>query len=166
MLGLPLNAAMAGTRRGRHPRPHTLRQYGDHRSPAWKIFPQPWLSCAQLADPSPAVVPDARLTCPDPLTLPAWDTSAAFALPVIWSPQPALFPATWGNRSCGQVIGEVGTTGASVNPHLHFEARLGPAGMRISSFGHYDTHTTAEERNNYCVWRVSGWFQVVDPLAL
>jgi murein DD-endopeptidase MepM/ murein hydrolase activator NlpD len=68
--------------------------------------------------------------------------------------------------TCGQPIGEVGTTGASVNPHLHFEARLGPAGATFTSFGHYDARSTALERNNYCLWRVSNWFQLVDPLPI
>jgi murein DD-endopeptidase MepM/ murein hydrolase activator NlpD len=68
--------------------------------------------------------------------------------------------------TCGQPLGEVGTTGASVNPHLHFETRLGPAAMTLDSFGHYDLHATDLERNNYCLWRVSGWFQLVDPLKI
>ncbi len=164
-LGLPLRAAMDGTVAAVIP---DRMPYGNTviiEVPLENI-PQSWQSALDWPTPAPPVTPDARLTCPDPLTLPAWDTSRR-SLYLLYGhlnqPSP-LQPGA--SVACGQVIGEAGTTGASVNPHLHFEARLGPAGMKISSFGHYDIQTTAEERNNYCVWRVSGWFQVVDPLAI
>jgi murein DD-endopeptidase MepM/ murein hydrolase activator NlpD len=164
-LGLPLHAAMSGTVAAVIP---DRLPYGNTviiEVPLENI-PASWLASLNWPTPAPPVVPDARLTCPDPLTLPAWDTSRR-SLYLLYAHLNQPSPLKQGDSvSCGQVIGEAGTTGASVNPHLHFEARLGPAGMRISSFGHYDTHTTAEERNNYCVWRVSGWFQVVDPLAI
>ena len=164
-LGLPLHAAMAATVAAVIP---DRMPYGNTvilEIPLENI-PDSWLGALNWPTPAPPVVPDARLTCPDPLSLPAWDTSrrSLYLLYGHLNQPSTLKPGE--TVSCGQVIGEAGTTGASVNPHLHFEARLGPAGMKISSFGHYDTHTTAEERNNYCVWRVSGWLQVVDPLAL
>ena len=68
--------------------------------------------------------------------------------------------------TCGQVVGEVGTSGNSVNPHLHLETRLGPAGVTFSGLGYYDTRITEEERANYCIWRVSGWFQMFDPMTI
>ena len=68
--------------------------------------------------------------------------------------------------ACGQQIGEVGTTGNSINPHLHLETRLGPSGATFTSLSHYINNATPEEMSNYCTWRISGWFQAFDPLKL
>ena len=67
---------------------------------------------------------------------------------------------------CGQAIGSVGMSGNALNPHLHLEVRVGPAGIRLESMAHYDTSATAQEMANYCRWRVSGLFQLVDPMQL
>jgi murein DD-endopeptidase MepM/ murein hydrolase activator NlpD len=67
--------------------------------------------------------------------------------------------------TCGQQLGEVGTTGNSVNPHLHMEMRIGPAGARFESMAHYTGDATISEMANYCMWRASGRFQMVDPLT-
>jgi murein DD-endopeptidase MepM/ murein hydrolase activator NlpD len=66
--------------------------------------------------------------------------------------------------TCGQVIGAVGTTGNSVNYHLHLETRIGPSGAIFDSLGHYMNNVTEQEMHNYCMWRVSGVFQMVDPM--
>lgn len=68
--------------------------------------------------------------------------------------------------TCGQVIGGVGTTGDSVNYHLHFEMRIGPSGAVFPNMAHYWNDATNEEMHNYCIWRVSGVFQMLDPLLL
>ena len=118
------------------------------------------------ATPAPTVVPDARLTCPAVLELPRWDTSHR-SLYIAYGHLQEPSPLKVGDPvQCGQPLGAVGTTGASVNYHLHFEARTGPSGATFTSFGHYDARSTALERNNYCLWRVSGWFQLFDPLKL
>jgi murein DD-endopeptidase MepM/ murein hydrolase activator NlpD len=68
--------------------------------------------------------------------------------------------------ACGQTVGTVGTSGNSVNPHLHLETRLGPAGVTFTGLGYYDTRNSEQERANYCIWRVSGWFQMFDPMTI
>lgn len=68
--------------------------------------------------------------------------------------------------TCGEVIGAVGTTGNSVNYHLHLETRIGPAGAIFNSLGHYMNNATDQEMHNYCMWRVSGVFQMIDPMLL
>ncbi len=68
--------------------------------------------------------------------------------------------------SCGQGIGKVGMSGNALNPHLHLEVRVGPAGARFESLSHYDNRATQAEMAAYCVWSVSGEFLVVDPLKM
>ena len=68
--------------------------------------------------------------------------------------------------SAGEQIGLVGTTGNSVNPHLHLEMRFGPGGTKFASMGHYDTAATPIQMATYCLWRTSGQFVAADPLSL
>jgi len=58
----------------------------------------------------------------------------------------------------------VGDSGNALNPHLHLEMRIGPAGITFAGMSHYDNSATSEEMAAYCTWRVSGKFQLVDPL--
>jgi murein DD-endopeptidase MepM/ murein hydrolase activator NlpD len=68
--------------------------------------------------------------------------------------------------SCGQVIGQVGTTGTSIIPHLHLEMRYGPGGASFESLAFYSVDDTAEERAAYCIWRMGGNFQMIDPMRV
>ncbi len=70
--------------------------------------------------------------------------------------------------SCGQTLGEVGATGYNiVQPHLHFETRIGPADhVFFDGMAYYDTQTTEAERANYELWRTSGVFRHFDPMIL
>lgn len=68
---------------------------------------------------------------------------------------------------CGEVLGEVGKTGYNiVNPHLHLETRLGPAGVQFDGMAFYTTSATEAEMSNYLRWRTSGEFKHFDPLRL
>ena len=67
---------------------------------------------------------------------------------------------------CGQMLAESGLTGYTSGPHLHIETRWGPAGQTFESMAYYDTRTSEEERANYVTWRMSGKFQLFDPLRL
>ncbi len=68
--------------------------------------------------------------------------------------------------SCGEPIGRVGTTGASVNPHLHLETRFGPAGAVFTAMAHYTASASSAEMTAYCTWRVSGQFIMLDPMKV
>ena len=68
--------------------------------------------------------------------------------------------------TCGQLLGTVGNTGWSSNPHLHLETRLGPSGLDIPTMAHYEAAVTEEQMSNYCLWRSSGYYQVVDPFDI
>ena len=65
----------------------------------------------------------------------------------------------------GQPIGKVGTTGMSRNEHLHLEMRWGPSGTEFASMNYYDTAATQEEMDNYCTWRISGMYVLLDPMS-
>jgi hypothetical protein len=66
----------------------------------------------------------------------------------------------------GDLIGYVGNSGKqySGNPHLHLEMRMGTGGTEFASLGYYTTSATDAERLQYCVWRVSGLFILLNPL--
>lgn len=68
--------------------------------------------------------------------------------------------------TCGQKLGTVGNSGHSSNPHLHLETRLGPSGANISDMAFYSPAYSVEQRANYCLWRMSGYYQLFDPFLL
>jgi murein DD-endopeptidase MepM/ murein hydrolase activator NlpD len=70
---------------------------------------------------------------------------------------------------CGQEIGRVGNTGDEyfiVEPHLHFETRIGASGIRLLEMNYYDTQATEEGKAEYRRWRNSETFRLVDPMLL
>lgn len=106
-----------------------------------------------------------RLTCPTGFA-DWWDPSTK-SLYVLYGHmgEPPLVKLGQ-NVKMGDQLGVVGNTGASSSPHLHLEMRIGPANATFASMGHYDTTTTDQERHNYCMWRISGQFEMFDPMIL
>lgn len=127
-------------------------------------LPAEWIS--SLDAPGAAVPPaPPALTCPD-LTPPSWDAGrpSLYVLYAHMQSEPAVSP---GDRvPCGAEVGAIGSSGNSLNPHLHLEMRLGPGGARFASIAHYDSGASPEEMSNYCAWRVLGSFHHVDPMQL
>ncbi|HAF62055.1 MAG TPA: hypothetical protein DCK95_06995 [Anaerolineaceae bacterium] len=112
---------------------------------------------------APTLVPDPRHNCPDLVKNPAWD-DANRSLYFVYAHLLNYPEQTIGDKVLsGQVIGQVGNTGNSSNAHLHLELRLGPGGASFTSMAKYDTRASLEEMANYCTWRISNRFQLLDP---
>lgn len=164
MLGLPVHAALGGrvaaVIANREP-------YGNAimiETPL-QALPQAWLDAIPIPSPAPTLHPAPNLMCPaDPVNYQNRPGRSLYLLYAHLEQTPNL--ATSEAVACGQTIGAVGTTGKSVNPHLHLETRVGPSGAAFKSMSHYDTSSSDAEMAAYCTWRVSGLFQMFDPMQL
>ena len=127
-------------------------------------LPATFLSELNLPETSPTVEPFPALNCPELPNPPIWDFNqkSIYLLYAHMKNVPELMIEN--PVSCCQTLGEVGTSGNSVNNHLHFEVRIGPSGARFNAMAHYDNASTDEEMANYCTWRVSNTFQIYDPI--
>lgn len=131
-----------------------------------KEIPANWQAAWQLPQPAPLDMSLSPLSCPE-FNPPAEWHEGPLSLYLLYAHMDQPPEVTPGQEIvCGDRIGTVGTSGASVNDHLHFEARVGPSGASFENLGHYNTVTTEEDRRNYCVWRISGWFQLTDPMLM
>lgn len=163
MLGLPIYSVLSGRVAGvivdRPP-------YGNAvivETPLENI-PAGVLESLAIPSPAPTIVPAPNLVCPQDTTDYAGAGRSLYLLYAHMNKAPEL---TVGQAlGCGDTIGEVGTSGKSVNYHLHLEARAGPSGAVFPSMAHYETAATDAERSVYCTWRVSGLFAMFDPMIL
>lgn len=127
------------------------------------LLPPEWLAAISLPEIAPTLVPDPRHNCPALIDNAEWDTSNRSLYLVYAHMQNAPQLLINQHVSSGEVIGQVGNTGDSTNPHLHFEIRIGPGGVTFTSMAKYDTRASIEEMANYCTWRISNRFEVLDP---
>jgi murein DD-endopeptidase MepM/ murein hydrolase activator NlpD len=163
MVGLPIHSALNGKVAAVLP---LRKPYGNAviiETPL-QNFPAALLASLSAPTAAPTIHPPDNLFCPpDPHSYAA----AGQSLYVLYAHMVDPSPLKVGQEvACGDPIGGVGTTGNSVNPHLHFETRVGPSGAVFASMGHYDASYTADEMATYCTWRVSGLFQMFDPVRL
>lgn len=164
MLGLPVHSVLAGQVAGviRNREP-----YGNAiiiETPLDSL-PQDWLASIPVPTLAPTIVPLPNLVCPkDTVNYQNRPGRSLYLLYAHFYQTPTL--NTGDTVACGQTIGGVGTTGKSVNAHLHLETRVGPSGATFASMSHYDTSSSDAEMSAYCTWRVSGLFQMFDPMQL
>ena len=131
-----------------------------------EMLPPQWMAQIHLPQPEPTVLPAPAMICPPPPVL-NYDSSrrSLYLLYAHMQEAPSLHIGQ--PVQCGQTIGLVGTSGESVQEHLHLETRLGPSGARFEgSMGFYGSQRNDAEAGLYCLWRVSGLFQMMDPLHL
>ncbi len=63
-------------------------------------------------------------------------------------------------------IGTVGKSGNAGIYHLHLETRSGVPGAQFPVMGYYLGDLTDEQKTYYELWRISGEFQLLDPMAI
>jgi murein DD-endopeptidase MepM/ murein hydrolase activator NlpD len=165
MLGLPVHSVLDGKVAAVI---HDRQPYGNAvivETPLEEL-PPAWLVRLPVRtyDPTSPLQPSTALTCPAYDYIPQSGPVSLYLLYAHFEKPSPLAPG--GPVSCGDTIGQVGTTGRSVNPHLHFETRLGPSGMSFASIAHYQNDATVEEMRAYCLWRISGAFKPFDPMLL
>lgn len=124
----------------------------------------PWQESHQLPTLAPTLPPHPSLTCPQTGELGGWDQDVR-SLYLLYAHLQSPPEYQIGEIiSCGEVIGVIGQSGNALNPHMHLELRIGPAGASFPGIAHYETRATPVEMEAYCIWRVSGLFQLLDPL--
>lgn len=164
MLGLPIHAVLAGQVAAVI---HNREPYGNAviiETPLQSL-PVDWLASIPIPTLAPTIQPAPNLLCPtDTVNYQTRPGRSLYLLYAHMNKTPAV--ALGDTVACGQTIGEVGTTGKSVNAHLHLETRVGPSGATFASMSHYDTSSTPAEMAAYCTWRVSGLFQMFDPMLI
>ena len=130
-------------------------------------LPAEWLAGMQIPTPAPTLAPNPALTCPAAdIDLPA-GLDGERSLYLLYAHLGEAPDLQVGQQlACGAPLGKVGQSGNALNPHLHLEIRSGPGGARLESLAHYDNSASLQEMGRYCLWRVSGVFQLVDPNLL
>jgi murein DD-endopeptidase MepM/ murein hydrolase activator NlpD len=129
-------------------------------------LPAAWQEALPVPTLEPTLPARSALTCPTPQAPPAWNLAqrSLYLLYAHMQQAPTLKPEE--PVSCGEGLGLIGSTGNALNPHLHLEARVGPAGADFPSMAHYDASASPQEMRAYCDWRVSGLFQLIDPMRI
>lgn len=126
-------------------------------------LPPAWQTAAGVPTPAPTLAQRSALTCPPypGLTASSSEKRSLYTLYAHLQEAPAWSPGD--SVACGQRIGSIGQSGNALNPHLHYETRVAPSGIQLAPIAHYDSSASAEEMSAYCLWSVSGLFQLVDP---
>lgn len=130
----------------------------------WNELPEAWLSALDLPKTVEREISHTNLTCPGTWEDPGGDPSSV-SLYILYAHFETLEELRSGESLiCGQTLGTIGMTGNALAPHVHVEFRLGPAGAIFEEIAHYDASASLTAMQNYCRWRVSGWYALLDPM--
>jgi murein DD-endopeptidase MepM/ murein hydrolase activator NlpD len=165
MLGTPIHSVLDGKVAAASFSPYPYGNFVIIET-SWDQLP-PGIQAKLAAPLPPTPEPQAiRLTCPGFLDfgeIPDGRPSLYLLYAHMQDPSPLVV----GDKvTSGEPIGKVGTSGASVNPHLHLETRAGPPGASFTEMAHYDAAVSEKARESYCTWRVSGEFELFNPLDI
>lgn len=130
-------------------------------------LPKEWIEALAVHEIQPVDIRDSPLSCPtleDTAISRRYEDLSFYILYAHLLNQPQFTPGE--DVNCGQQIGQIGSTGNSINPHLHLETRVGMKNIQLGSMAHYDNSATLDEMRNYCLWRISGYFERMDPMIL
>lgn len=125
--------------------------------------PESWRSLIFAEGKSGRVLESQKLTCPSGWNDPpeSVDFESIYILYAHLLEVPDFEPGE--NITCGEIVGKIGMSGNALAPHVHIEMRLGPSDTRFMSMAHYDVSASVEEMSNYCRWRISGIYKLIDP---
>ena len=131
-----------------------------------EYLPAQWSFALQIPTPAQLQIGQSSLTCPETDLKPV-SVSGPRSIYLIYAHLQNVVSLKPGDVvTCGMPIGAIGNSGNSINPHLHLEMRVGPSGIRFESMAHYTGSASLPEMANYCLWRVSEAFQLLDPMRL
>lgn len=118
--------------------------------------------------PGPQFIPlNGKLSCPDLSAKGTPVPSDSTSIYILYAHMAEPTSLNIGDAvTCEQTVGKVGTSGASINAHLHIETRIGYSGAKFTGMAHYINDASDAEIAQYCTWRISGLFQLIDPLNL
>jgi murein DD-endopeptidase MepM/ murein hydrolase activator NlpD len=129
-----------------------------------KTLPIEWLDQQQVPTTAPTLPPHPALTCPQvDLDFNLSNENRSFYVLYAHMQAPADYQLG-DSLDCGALLGHIGQSGNAMNPHVHIEIRVGPSGARFQGLAHYETRASPAEMSAYCTWRVSGVFQLIDPM--
>jgi murein DD-endopeptidase MepM/ murein hydrolase activator NlpD len=131
-----------------------------------KHFSDDGITALNLPTPAPTQQGHPALTCPERETQPTWDFENRSLYLIYAHLEDPPTHQLGENIICGQALNAIGSSGNALNPHLHLELRVGPAGARFEGLAHYTPSASPIEMHNYCQWRVSETFQLLDPMFL
>jgi murein DD-endopeptidase MepM/ murein hydrolase activator NlpD len=165
MAGVPIQSVLDGVVAGVLP---DRRPYGNAIIIETSVdkLPPDWQSVLAGISPPQAVTLDGHLQCPQ-IIAPVNANSDHRSLYILYAHMFSATDLSIGTSvHSGEIIGAVGTSGASINEHLHLEIRLGFSGNQFDQMAHYINDASTDEMDQYCTWRVSGWYELLDPMLL
>jgi murein DD-endopeptidase MepM/ murein hydrolase activator NlpD len=127
-------------------------------------LPETWQEKLEINQPFEREIYHTNLTCPSAWQEADGDVNIPSFYILYAHFEEALTYQIGEMIECGQEIGKIGMSGNALAPHVHVEMRLGPSGVIFEDMEHYDSRASLLAMENYCRWRVSGWYQLLDPM--